>query len=358
LGAASRRERQNAAGQIFVTLPLAKTYAPMEALPAAELPSGPGWQYEPKWDGFRCLAFRDGAKIHLESKSGKPLTRYFPELVEALAAIKTRQIVLDGEIVIPVDGNPSFDHLLMRIHPAASRVLKLSKETPSVFIIFDLLVNEAGQLLVKNALRDRRIALEKFAKKYLPKSGLLRLSPSTDDLSTARNWFHMGVGLDGIVAKRSDLAYQSGNREGMQKIKTQRTADCVVGGFRYLEKAKQVGSLLLGLYNTEGLLDHVGFCSSISNDERPALTKKLRKLIKAPGFTGKAPGGPSRWSTKHSLEWEPLATKLVVEVQFDHFTGGRFRHGTKFLRWRPEKSPRACRMDQVQREHHAAMGLL
>jgi ATP-dependent DNA ligase len=358
LGAASRRERPNAAGQIFVTLPLAKTYAPMEAQPAAELPSGPGWQYEPKWDGFRCLAFRDGAKIHLESKSGKPLTRYFPELVEALAAIKTQQIVLDGEIVIPVDGNPSFDHLLMRIHPAASRVLKLSKETPSVFIIFDLLVNEAGQLLVKNALRDRRIALEKFAKKYLPKSGLLRLSPSTDDLSTARNWFHMGVGLDGIVAKRSDLAYQSGNREGMQKIKTQRTAECVVGGFRYLEKAKQVGSLLLGLYNTEGLLDHVGFCSSISNDERPALTKKLQKLIKAPGFTGKAPGGPSRWSTKHSLEWEPLATKLVVEVQFDHFTGGRFRHGTKFLRWRPEKSPRACRMDQVQREHRAAMGLL
>jgi ATP-dependent DNA ligase len=341
-----------------VSLPLAKTYAPMEALPASELPSGPNWQYEPKWDGFRCVAFRDGAKIDLESKSGKPLTRYFPELVDALAGLKAQKFVLDGEIVIPVDGNPSFDHLLMRIHPAASRVLKLSKETPSVFIVFDLLVDDAGKSRVLASLLERRKNLEKFAKKYFKKDSLLRLSPSTGDLSTARKWFHMGVGLDGIVAKRTDLAYQSGNREGMQKIKTQRTADCVVGGFRYLEKAKHVGSLLLGLYDQAGLLDHVGFCSSISNEERPALTKKLQKLIKPPGFTGKAPGGPSRWSTKHSLEWEPLATKLVVEVQFDHFTGGRFRHGTKFLRWRPEKSPRACTMDQVRREHRAAMGLL
>jgi ATP-dependent DNA ligase len=341
-----------------VTLPLAKTYAPMEALPAQELPSGPGWQYEPKWDGFRCIAFRDGAKIHLESKSGKPLTRYFPELVDALAGINAKKFVLDGEIVVPVDGNPSFDHLLMRIHPAASRVLKLSKQTPSVFIIFDLLVDDLGNLLVKHSLRERRTILEKFAKQHFRKDNLLRLSPVTDKLSTARKWFHMGVGLDGIVAKRTDLGYQSGNREGMRKIKTQRTADCVVGGFRYLEKAKQVGSLLLGLFDDRGLLDHVGFCSSISSEERPSLTKKLQKLIGTPGFTGKAPGGPSRWSTKHSLEWEPLATKLVVEVQFDHFTGGRFRHGTRFLRWRPEKSPRACTMDQVQREHRAAMGLL
>ncbi len=341
-----------------MTLPLAKTYAPMEALPAQELPSGPGWQYEPKWDGFRCIVFRDGAKINLESKSGKPLTRYFPELVDALADLKAKKFVLDGEIVIPVDGNPSFDHLLMRIHPAASRVLKLSKQTPSVFIIFDLLVDGSGKLLVKHSLRDRRRTLEKFAKQYIRKDSLLRLSPVTDQLSTARKWFHMGVGLDGIVAKRTDLCYQSGNREGMRKIKTQRTADCVVGGFRYLEKAKQVGSLLLGLYDNRGLLDHVGFCSSISNEERPALTKKLQKLIRAPGFTGKAPGGPSRWSTKHSLDWEPLATKLVVEVQFDHFTGGRFRHGTRFLRWRPEKSLRACTMDQVEREHRAAMKLL
>jgi len=341
-----------------VTLPLAKTYAPMEAHPASELPSGANWQYEPKWDGFRCIAFRDAGKIDLESKSGKPLTRYFPELIAALASLKAKKFAFDGEIVIPIDGNPSFDNLLMRIHPAASRVLTLSKETPSVFILFDLLIDDAGKSLVRNSLHDRRIALEKFAKKYMHKDGLLRLSPATNDLALARKWFHMGVGLDGIVAKRTDLPYQSGNREGMQKIKMQRAADCVVGGFRYLEKAKQVGSLLLGLYDKKGLLDHVGFCSSITNEERPALTKKLQKLINPPGFTGKAPGGPSRWSTKHSLEWEPLATKLVVEVQFDHFTGGRFRHGTKFLRWRPEKSPRACTMDQVQREHRAAMGLL
>jgi len=341
-----------------VTLPLPKTYSPMEALSAHALPSGPNWQYEPKWDGFRCLAFRDGAQIDLESKSGKPLTRYFPELVAALAAIRAKKFVLDGEIVIPANGNPSFDNLLMRIHPAASRVLKLSKETPCIFIIFDLLVDDVGKSAVKNPLHERRAALEKFARKYLKEGGLLRLSPATDELPVARKWFHMGVGLDGIVAKRTDLRYQSGNRQGMQKIKTQRTADCVVGGFRYLEKSKQVGSLLLGLYDKKGLLDHVGFCSSIGNDERPALTRKLEKLVNPPGFTGKAPGGPSRWSTKHSSEWEPLKTKLVVEVQFDHFTGGRFRHGTKFLRWRPEKSPRSCTMDQVQREHRAAMNLL
>jgi len=339
-------------------LPIAKTYLPMEAQPAQELPSGPNWQYEPKWDGFRCLAFRDGPKIELESKSSKPLTRYFPDLVAALAVLKAKTFVLDGEIVIPIDGNPSFDHLLMRIHPAASRVLKLSKETPSVFIVFDLLVDDAGNTLVKSPLNQRRLALERFAKKYFAKHSLMRLSPATSDLATAKKRFHMGVGLDGIVAKRMDLPYQSGNRKGMEKIKTQRTADCVVGGFRYLEKAKQVGSLLLGLYDKKGLLDHVGFCSSISNEDRPALTKKLEKLVSAPGFTGKAPGGPSRWSTKHSLEWEPLKTKLVVEVQFDHFTGGRFRHGTKFLRWRPEKSPRVCTMDQVQREHRAAMNLI
>jgi ATP-dependent DNA ligase len=168
----------------------------------------------------------------------------------------------------------------------------------------------------------------------------------------------MGVGLDGIVAKRDDLAYQSGNRAGMQKIKPQRTADCVVGGFRYLEKKRVVGSLLLGLYDSADKLDHVGFTSSIHDEDRKPLTKKLEALIKPPGFTGKAPGGPSRWSTKRSAEWEPLATQLVVEVQFDHFTGGRFRHGTKFLRWRPEKSPKSCTVRQVRRENRSALDLL
>jgi ATP-dependent DNA ligase len=341
-----------------MTLPLKKNYAPMEALPATDLPTGKEWQYEPKWDGFRCLAFRDGDSVELQSKSSKSLTRYFPELAAALLAIKSKKFVLDGEIVIPVDGHLSFDELLMRIHPAASRVLKLSQEHPCVFIVFDLLVDEKGKSLVELPLEKRRQQLDRLANSYLDENHTISLSPVTDALAEAKKWFHMGVGLDGIVAKRKDLPYQTGERTGMQKIKKQRTADCVVGGFRYLEKKPLVGSLLLGLYNDEGLLDHVGFSSSIQGDERPALTKKLEKLIKPPGFTGKAPGGLSRWSTKHSMEWQPLETQLVAEVQFDHFTGGRFRHGTKFLRWRPEKSPRDCTMKQVKRENKSALGLL
>ncbi len=346
-----------------MSLPLKKSYAAMEALPAAELPSGPQWQYEPKWDGFRCLAFRDGNRVDLMSKSAKPLTRYFPELVRALAGLTAQSFVLDGEIVIPTDGGLSFDQLLMRIHPAASRIEKLSQLTPSVFIVFDLLVDDKGESVFDLPLTDRRRQLERFFQNYVKSNGntpsqKLRLSPVTDNFAEARKWFHMGVALDGVIAKRRDLPYQSGTRTGMQKIKRQRTADCVIGGFRYLEKQPVVGSLLLGLYNAEGLLDHVGFTSSIAAKERPALTRKLKALIQTPGFTGKSPGGPSRWSTKRSTEWQPLQPKLVVEVQFDHFTGGRFRHGTKLLRWRPEKSPKDCTMRQVERENKSALDLL
>jgi ATP-dependent DNA ligase len=341
-----------------MTLPIKNTYRPMDADPAEKLPKGPEWLYEPKWDGFRCLAFRDGSNVVLESKSQKPLTRYFPELVAILKQLKPPRFVLDGEIVIPANGGLSFDDLLMRIHPAASRVQKLSKETPSAFIVFDLLVDEKGKSLVHRTLEERRKHLEIFAKKWLEKKGSFRLSPATSDLKIAQKWFHMGVGLDGVIAKRKDLPYQSGERTGMQKIKTLRTADCVVGGFRYLDKKPLVGSLLLGLYNDRGLLDHVGFTSSIHAEDRPALTKKLEKTIKPPGFSGKAPGGLSRWSTKRSMEWEPLDDTLVVEVQFDHFTGGRFRHGTKFLRWRPEKAPRDCTIKQVRRENRSALDLL
>ncbi len=343
-----------------MSLPVSRTYRPMEAMPESELPVGPLWHYEPKWDGFRCLAFRDGARVDLESKSQKPLTRYFPELTAALLRLGAKRFVLDGEIVIPADGSLSFDRLLMRIHPAASRIAKLSRETPCVFIVFDLLVDERGRSLVEKPLEERRKHLERFAKGYFTddESGTIRLSPKTDDVSVARKWFHMGVGLDGIVAKRDDLPYQTGERTGMQKIKKRRTADCVVGGFRYLEKEPLAGSLLLGLYNEEGLLDHVGFTSSIHREERAALTKRLEGLVKPPGLTGKAPGGPSRWSTKRSMEWQPLAPKLVAEVEFDHFTGGRFRHGTKFARWRPEKAPRDCTMKQVERENRSALKLL
>jgi len=341
-----------------MTLPIRMNYKPMEADPAGELPSGPDWQYEPKWDGFRCLAFRDGAKIELQSKSQKPLTRYFPELVAALRGLKAKTFVLDGEIVIPVDGNLSFDDLLQRIHPAASRIKKLSEATPAMFIVFDLLVDAKGKNLVEMPLTERRERLEEFLDDAVWKKGSIQLSPVTRDLSVARKWFHMGVGLDGIVAKRRDLVYQTGERTGMEKIKKQRTADCVVGGFRYLENKRLVGSLLLGLYNEKGKLDHVGYTSSIRAEQRPALTKKLEPLIQKPGFTGKAPGGLSRWSTKKSMEWQPLENTLVVEVQFDHFAGGRFRHGTKFLRWRPEKAARDCTMRQVKREDRSALDLL
>jgi ATP-dependent DNA ligase len=330
----------------------------MEAQPASELPTGSNWQYEPKWDGFRCLAFRAGERIELMSKSGKPLTRYFPELVSALAALKAKQFALDGEIVIPVNGSFSFDRLLMRIHPAASRVEMLSRETPCVFIVFDLLVDDKNKAIVNEPLEIRRRSLERFVARYLRLNSTIRLSPVTLDLAVARKWFHMGIALDGVIAKRRDLPYQSGERTGMLKIKRHRTADCVVGGFRYLENKPVVGSLLLGLYNSEGQLDHVGFTSAIQAKDRPALTKKLKKLISPPGFTGKAPGGLSRWSTKRSMEWQPLKPKLVVEVQFDHFTGGRFRHGTKFIRWRPEKSPKQCTLRQVEQENRSALDLL
>ena len=341
-----------------MSLPLSKRYRPMEATSSPTLPLGPHWQYEPKWDGFRCLAFRDRTRVDLLSKAGKRLTRYFPDLVAALVAISAPQFVLDGEIVIPVGETLSFDDLLMRIHPAASRIHKLSDSTPCLFIVFDLLVDEQGESLVTMPLGKRREMLEKFAQRHLKANRTIQLSPATTEAAAARKWFHMGIGLDGVVAKRRDLPYLSGERTGMQKIKTRRTADCVVGGFRYLDKRPLVGSLLLGLYNEEGQLDHVGFTSSIHNIDRKALTKKLERIIKPPGFTGHAPGGPSRWNTKRSAEWQPLASRLVVEVQFDHFTGGRFRHGTKFLRWRPDKSVRDCTLKQVELENAATLDLL
>ena len=341
-----------------MSLPIGKKYEPMEAMPATDLPVGSEWQYEPKWDGFRCLAFRDQDKLDLIAKSAKPLTRYFPELVLALQRLEPKQFVLDGEIVIALGKALSFDDLLMRIHPAASRIAKLSESTPATFIVFDILVGPNGKSLAQQPLQTRRKELESFARHYLKNNNSIRLCPMTDDLSTARKWFHMGIALDGVVAKRRDLPYQSGARTGMQKVKHLRTADCVVGGFRYLEKKPWVGSLLLGLYNRDGQLDHVGFTSSIQQKDRQALTRKLEKLVHAPGFTGKAPGGPSRWSTRRSTEWKPLSPKLVAEVQFDHFTGGRFRHGTKFLRWRPDKDPKDCTITQVKRENRSALDLL
>ena len=332
-----------------MSLPLSPRYPPMEARLVDEIPGGPGWQYEPKWDGFRCLAFRDGDRIELQSKNGQPLARYFPEVVEHLRSLPARSFVLDGEIVIPRDGHLSFDDLLQRIHPAASRIERLSRERPAVLIVFDLLVDASGKALVHRPLRERRRRLEAFTAKALAGRDDIRLSPATEDPVQARAWLDMtGATLDGIVAKRLDLPYQTGERTGMQKVKRRRTVDCVVGGFRYASGSRVVGSLLLGLYGADGLLHHVGFTSGFPTATRAALLTKLRPLIKRPGFTGRAPGGPSRWSTDRSAEWEPLAPKLVVEVSYDHFTGDRFRHATRFLRWRPDKAPGQCTLDQVE----------
>ncbi|MDX6447280.1 MAG: hypothetical protein QOH71_4354 [Blastocatellia bacterium] len=331
-----------------MALALKLDYAPMEAKSVEKLPAGAEWQYEPKWDGFRCLAFRDDDRVELQSKSGQPLGRYFPELVEALLKLKPKQFVIDGEIVVPVKGKLSFDDLLMRIHPAASRIQKLAKENPATLIVFDLLVEERGKALVELPLAERRPKLNAFAKKFF-KNKSIELSPETTELKIAKGWLAgAGGDVDGVIAKRLDLPYQSGNRHGMVKVKRLRTVDCVVGGFRYASAGKLVGSLLLGLYDDEGLLHHVGFTSSFKATEKADLTKKVEALIKPPGFTGRAPGGPSRWSTDRSAEWKPLAPKLVVEVRYDHFTGGRFRHGTKFLRWRVDKKPSQCLLDQVQ----------
>lgn len=342
-----------------MTLPLAVDYAPMEAKLVGTLPAGDAWQYEPKWDGFRCLAFRDGDAVDLRSKGGQPFNRYFPEVVAAVSALGARQAVLDGELVVPVGDVLSFDDLLLRIHPAASRVARLASERPALFVVFDLLVDERGRSLVERPLAERRERLEAFMAAHLPAASSLRLSPCTLDRARAEDWLHaLGAGLDGVMAKRRDADYRTGERTGMEKYKRMRTADCVVGGFRYAATGKRVGSLLLGLYDEAGALDHVGFAANIKATERAALTRKLEKLVEPPGFTGRAPGGPSRWSTERSGEWQPLAPSLVVEVQYDHFSGGRFRHGTKLLRWRPDKAPRQCTMAQVAQESANTLELL
>jgi ATP-dependent DNA ligase len=330
-------------------LPISPPYPPMEARSVERIPEGDGWLYEPKWDGFRCLAFRRGENIQLQSKAGQPLHRYFPELVEALGILRHEQFVLDGEIVIYEGSRLSFDKLLMRIHPAASRIRKLSVETPATYVCFDLLVTEKGEKIVGDSLSERWKHLEHFFKK-ISCDGSVQMSPASTDLAQAKKWMNeLGkIGLDGVVAKRLDEPYRSGEREGMVKIKRIRTVDAVVGGFRYAEKGVGIGSLLLGLYNKEGLLDHVGFTSSFNREQRQELKKVVEPKIGGEGFTGKAPGGPSRWSTERSAEWVRLKPELVVEVQYDHFSGGRFRHGTKFLRWRPEKKAASCTFEQLR----------
>jgi len=335
----------------------------MEARSVDAIPQGREWQYEPKWDGFRCLLSRDASRVELRSKSGEDLTRYFPELVDAALRLKASLFVLDGEIVVPHGRGFSFDDLLQRIHPAVSRVQKLAQETPALFIAFDLLKTVKDETLSERPLRERRPALENFAKANFKSSARFRLSSVTASYPLAKKWLaQSGGGCDGVIAKRIDLPYQAGNRDGMQKIKKFRSADCVIGGFRYatnkIEGRKVVGSLLLGLYDDAGLLHHVGFTSAIKKEEKPALTARLAPLITKQSFTGNAPGGPSRWSTERSAQWCPLKPKLVVEVCYDHFSGERFRHGTSILRWRPDKVTQQCTFDQLKQKAADPMKLL
>jgi ATP-dependent DNA ligase len=337
---------------LFDRLSVKPGLAPMEAKSVDRLPGGDGWQYEPKWDGFRCLVFRDGAEVELQSKSGKPLGRYFPEVAAAVAALPADRFVLDGELIITLGGILSFDALQMRLHPAESRIRKLARDTPAQLMLFDCLLGANGESLVEEPLAARRRALEAFHADA--GAADLQLSPYTEDQALAQSWLDMAGGaLDGVVAKRRDGRYEPGER-AMLKIKQLRTADCVVGGFRYAAKGREVGSLLLGLYNKEGKLDHVGFTSAIPAEQKPELTRRLEALVEPPGFTGNAPGGPSRWSNERSGDWQPLRPELVAEVRYDHVTGNRFRHGTKFLRWRPDKAPAQCRMDQLEHEARPA----
>jgi ATP-dependent DNA ligase len=321
----------------------------MEALLVGRLPEGKEWRYEPKWDGFRCLAFKRQRGVTLRSKSGKSMERYFPDIVGVLRKLPAKEFVLDGELLVKGAGGYSFSDLQMRLHPAASRVKMLAEKQPATFVIFDILETDKGANVLSEPFSKRRQELEHFYSRYCSKETAITLSPQTDSVAEAVKWLDSsGWYIDGIVAKSTTAVYAPGERV-MQKYKPIRTADCVVGGFRYAKDSREVGSLLLGLYDKEGRLNHVGFTSGIAKADKPSLTKTLETLIHEPGFTGTAPGGPSRWSTERSTQWKPLSPKLVVEVSFDHVTDDRFRHGTRLLRFRPDKTPRQCTMEQLQR---------
>ena len=341
-----------------MSLPVDTGLEAMEAELKQTLPTGPEWIYEPKWDGFRCIVFKDGDQVELQSKAGKPLARYFPDVVDIVRKVPARRFVLDGEIVIPVAGSLSFDELLLRIHPAASRVEKLAAATPGMVIAFDLLA-EGSEDLLQKSLQERREALEAFAKANFSATSRIKLSPATDEVKLAKEWLAAGRGgLDGVMAKRRDLPYQAGNREGMVKVKRVRSADCVVGGFRWSKNGDKLGSLLLGLYGSDGNLHHVGFCSALNEKIRAEADQRVRPLQGGPGFSGNAPQTQSRWRQEGSGEWIPVDPEIVVEVQYDHFSGGRFRHGTRFMRWRPDKDPRQCVIEQVEKEGASALGMV
>jgi ATP-dependent DNA ligase len=325
-------------------------FAPMEMRAAQSLPEGAGWLFEPKWDGFRCLAHRDGRDVALTSKAGQPLARYFPEIVAAFRELDADHFSLDGELVVPVAGALSFDALQQRIHPAASRVSMLAKKTPALYLAFDLLrLNSVDW--IDEPIERRRPALEALAERF--DSTRIRLSPATQSRSIVDRWFaSVGGALDGVIAKKLGVPYASGRRDAAIKVKKVRTVDCVVGGFRFAKDSRsRIGSLLLGLYDQDGLLDYIGFCSAFSNVERERLLEQLKPHVGEPGFTGGAPdSAPSRWDRgeERDRSYVKLRPELVLEVEYDQVTSGRIRHGTRPLRWRTDKPPATCTTDQLE----------
>jgi ATP-dependent DNA ligase len=341
-----------------VALPFGPPIEPMLAKLAREIPRGEGWLYEPKWDGFRAIVFRDGDDLDIQSRDRRPLNRYFPELIPLLSDALPKACIVDGEIVITRDHGLDFDALQLRIHPAASRVAMLSEQTPASFFAFDLLAVGSTDLR-RVALATRRRRLERALGPAPPsrsvRAGLKKpgskvvVTPQTADPKTASRWLtdFAGLGLDGVVAKRPDLLYLPGDR-AMVKVKLQRTVDCVIGGYRLSKSGDGVGSLLLGLYDDSGALHYVGHTSSFKADERRRLLKELRPLEGGRSFgDGRAPGGPSRWTGGRDTSWVPLEPVLVCEVSFDRMQGDRFRHAATFLRWRTDKRPEECTFDQV-----------
>jgi len=340
-------------------LPFDPPLAPMLSAAAAALPSGEGWLFEPKWDGFRTLVFRDGDDILLQSRDEKPMNRYFPELVAPLAAALPKRCVVDGEVVIAGSEGLDFEAMLLRIHPAASRVKMLAEETPASFVAWDLLAI-GDKDLRETPLEQRRARLEDALAKAAPP---IHLSPATRDRKLAEDWFRRfeGAGLDGVMAKRLDEPYRPGERT-MIKVKHKRTADCVVAGLRWHKNGPgtMIRSLLLGLYDDKGTLHHVGVTASFTNVMRKKLVEELAPLRKdalkkhpwrdwAEAMEGqRMPGGGSRWNRGKDLSWEPLRPERVVEVAYDHMQGTRFRHAAHFLRWRPDKKPKDCRYDQLE----------
>ena len=318
-----------------VPLPLSAPIKPQLARSARDLPDGEGWRYEPKWDGFRTIAFRDGGDVHLQSRNGKPMNRYFPEVVEQVLELPGERLVIDGEMIVVVDGIQEFDLLSQRIHPAASRVERLRQETPAAFVAFDLLAEE-DEVLMDLPYDERRERLAAVVEKPV------ELTPMTPDREAAGTW--LTGQSEGVIAKRADAAYLPGERTGMAKIKRVRTADAVVQAFRFGKEPNTVGSLILGMYDDAGALHVVGHTSSFKAQQKRDLVEKLEPYR----THEQGAGEPSRWKSDEELVWEGLRPELVVEVTFDHITGNRIRHGAKFQRWRDDKAPEECLISQLR----------